>query len=232
MSASPEPSAPGPDENKAPGSTTSGSSSQKPGTHGPYFWQQLVNDKGQWRTDPVSHAQRKPAGEDLAVFRAGLDRRAGEVLPLFRYYATPTDGKSTVELEAEHAALALYGLHQQSTSHPMHKPGVSLGTALLGLRRSGRFSEEAVDRRVEAAANTTSVDALRYRLRGLVTQLRVVGQPLDYSRLVRDINRWHRPSSRQIVRRRWGLDYYAWHPAPDQKAPANGPSDGPSDGSD
>lgn len=207
----------------APADKDTAGGGREPRTAARFYWSEHVNADGDWRTDPTTKAPKRPPGEDLAVLRSGLDHRAGNVLALFRYYATPTDGQVTTDLEAEHATLALYGLHQQSQDRPMHRPGVTLGAALLGLRRSGRFSEEAVDRRVETAANTTSVDAFRYRLRGLVTQLRTVGQPLDYTRLLRDIRDWHWPASRQHVRRRWGLDYYAWRTSPGQQNPPADP---------
>ncbi|WSZ01417.1 type I-E CRISPR-associated protein Cse2/CasB [Streptomyces sp. NBC_00872] len=169
-----------------------------------------MNDKGAWRTDHRTKVPMDAPGEDLAALRSGLGRPAGTVPALWRFYTSPVDGEVTPELEAEHAALSLYGLHQQSQSRPMHKPGIHLGTALRTLHRSERFSEEAVDRRVAAAVHTSSVAALVYRLRGLVTQLRAVEQPLDYDRLLQDIRRWHYAESRQGVRRDWGLAYHEW----------------------
>lgn len=126
---------------------------------------------------------------------------------LWPYYTTPTDGRVTPELEAEHAALALYGLHQQSQNRPMHRRGVSAGAALRALRRSGRYSEAALDGHVAATVQTTTVAALVYRLRGLITQLRSVEQPLDYDQLLTDIQRWDSPVVRNRVRREWGLAY-------------------------
>ncbi|WP_078078752.1 type I-E CRISPR-associated protein Cse2/CasB [Streptomyces niveus] len=149
-------------------------------------------------------------GEDLAALRSGLGRTAFTVPELWPFYTSTTDGRITPEVEAEHATLSLYGLHQQSQSRPMHKRGITIGTALRTLHRSERYSEEAVDARVAAAVHTTSAAALVYRLRGLVTQLRSVEQPLDYDRLLQDIQRWASPGTRQQVRRDWGLAYHSW----------------------
>lgn len=184
------------------------------------YWAQRVDSNGAWRKQQASRTPMHTPGEDLAALRSGLGRPAGTVPALWRFYTSPVDGQVTPELEAEHAALSLYGLHQQSQSRPMHKPGIHVGTALRTLHRSERFSEEAVDRRVAAAVHTSSVTALVYRLRGLVTQLRSVEQPLDYDRLLQDIKRWHYAEFRQSVRRDWGLAYHAWSARGDKESPA------------
>ncbi|GHH66134.1 hypothetical protein GCM10017673_11400 [Streptosporangium violaceochromogenes] len=175
----------------------------------PRYWTRHIAADGTWRTK-----EGRPPGEDLAALRAGLGREAGTVPALWPYYRSPVDdllarrGEVSDEQRAEHAALALYGLHQQARSEPMHQPEVRLGQALRRLHQSGKFTEEAVNRRVNAAASATQVSALLTHLRGLVTQLRTVGQPLDYDLLLDDIRAWQRPDSRQRARRRWGLDYY------------------------
>jgi CRISPR system Cascade subunit CasB len=176
------------------------------------YWTQRVRDDGTWRTDPLNGARMDAPGEDLAAMRAGLGEPPGTVPALWPFYTTATDGRVTPELAAEHAALSLYGLHQQGRRDPVHRRGTGPGAALRELRRSERFSVEAVDRRVAAAVNTTSADALVYRLRGLVTQLRTIGQPLDYDMLLGDIKDWHHLQARRRVRRAWGLAYYSWGP--------------------
>ncbi|MDT0309651.1 type I-E CRISPR-associated protein Cse2/CasB [Streptomyces sp. DSM 44917] len=189
------------------------------------YWSVRIDQDGGWRIDPRSRRPMEAPGEHLAAMRSGLGRAAGTVPALWEHYTSLNpDGRVTTELEAEHAALALFGLHQQSQRLPMHRPRVSPGAALRSLHRSGRFSEEAVDRRVHAAANATSVPAFLYRLRGLITQLRDIAQPLDYDRLLSDIRDWHYPDSRQRVRRAWGLAYTAWAAVPDKDAPGDGAS--------
>jgi CRISPR system Cascade subunit CasB len=184
------------------------------------YWTQYVASDGTW-----SKKEGRPPGEDLAALRAGLSREAGTVPALWPHYRSPVDDRlarrSEVsdEQKAEHAALALYGLHQQARSDPMHQPGVRLGQALRQLHRSGKFTQEAVDRRVNAAASATQVSALLTHLRGLITQLRTIGQPLDYDRLLDDIRDWQRPDTRQRARRRWGLDYYGWSRSDNEASP-------------
>jgi CRISPR system Cascade subunit CasB len=114
------------------------------------------------------------------------------------------------EQTAEHAALTLFGLHQQSQAKPMHRQGTKLGHGLRLLRQSGKFSEEALDRRVAILAGATSVSALVVHLRGLVTQLRAVAQPLDYTHLMADIQAWHSTERRADVRLKWALGYQSW----------------------
>ncbi|MDP4511812.1 type I-E CRISPR-associated protein Cse2/CasB [Nonomuraea turcica] len=181
------------------------------------YWARYVAADGTWRDK-----QGPPPGEDLAAFRAGLGRPAGTVPALWPYYTSPIDdrlaqqSKVSDELTAEHAALALYGLHQQSRPDPMHHPGIRLGHALRRLHKQSEddkgFTREAVDRRVNAAASATQVTALLTHLRGLISQLRAVGAPLDYDLLLKDIRDWQRPDTRQLARRRLGLDYYGWQP--------------------
>ncbi|MBB0246811.1 type I-E CRISPR-associated protein Cse2/CasB, partial [Streptomyces alkaliphilus] len=175
------------------------------------YWNRYVTARGTWRLHSAGRPT-EPPGEDLATLRSGLEHTAGEVFALWPFYTTPCDGRVPRLLEAEHAALALYGLHQQGRRDPMHRPGIGPGTALANLRRSERFGADALDRRVDATANATSVASLRHRLRGLVTQLRTGGQPMDYDMLLDDLHSWHRPDGRRRVRRRWGLEYYARKP--------------------
>ncbi|MFT2020185.1 type I-E CRISPR-associated protein Cse2/CasB [Streptomyces sp. 796.1] len=174
------------------------------------YWDRYVGGKG-WR----KHAPSGPPGEELADLRAGLGQTAGTVPALWPYYTSPTDGEVTAELDAEHGALALYGLHQQSQLRPMHQRGVGLGTALRALREADRYSPEALDRRVAAAVSANSTQILLFRLRGLIPQLRGESIALDYGRLLTDLTLWPRPDSRQRVRRTWGLAYHAWKPTGD-----------------
>ncbi|WP_228718404.1 type I-E CRISPR-associated protein Cse2/CasB [Kitasatospora acidiphila] len=180
------------------------------------YWDRYVGPDSRWRTDWATGGPALPPGEELAALRGGLGRPAMDSAKIWPFYTSPVDDvlalqdRISDEQEAEHAALALFGLHQQSQVAPMHRNGVKVGQALLALRRSGKFSEDAVDRRVSTMAGATSVPALLMHLRGLITQLRAVQQPLDYSHLMADIRSWHDVERRPAVRRRWALGYQAW----------------------
>lgn len=178
--------------------------SQSP-TRQAHYWHRHTAGSGVWRT-----AAGGPPGEDLAALRRGIGREPGAAPAMWRLYTQLTeDGRVSRQLRAEHAALTLFAVHQQSRSAPMHRKGAGVGTAVLALRRSGRYSEEAVDRRFAAAATATSLAEVTVHLRGLLTQLRTVNLPLDYDALYRDLREWQDPQRRGAVRRRWGSQYSA-----------------------
>lgn len=181
------------------------------------YWNRVATN-GDWLAhDPrTGRPLGPPPGEDLAALRAGLGRNAGEVASMWRFYTCAVDdrlaqlGQMSIEQQAEHAALSLYGLHQQSKSTSMHRPKRPLGKALHRLRAEGRFSAQAVDARVNAAATTTNPAALLMRLRGLIEQLRVISEPLDYDALMRLVQDWHYEDGRRSARRRWAMEYQVW----------------------
>ncbi|WNV85007.1 type I-E CRISPR-associated protein Cse2/CasB [Umezawaea sp. Da 62-37] len=173
-----------------------------------WYWETYVDDQGHWKK-----TSEQPEGRDLAALRRGLGRLAGSVPQMWPYYRSVIPSVESPRLDAEHAALSLYGLHQQSQRNPMHKPGIGLGEALRQLKNHDGVSEEAVTRRFNAAATATSIGELVAHLRGLVTQLRGKDIALDYTRLRDDLLDWINPTSQSWVRRRWGMQYHAWHSA-------------------
>lgn len=182
-----------------------------------FYWERCTDGKGGWREG------KPPDGADLAALRRGLGRQPGDVPAMWRFYRTLSrDGQIGPELYAEHAALALFATHQQSRAEPMHRTGIGLGDAMLAARRSGKYSPEAIDRRFAAAATSDSPGELVGHLRGLVTQLRAERQPLDYTRLMRDLIRWQGSGARD-VRRRWGSQYFASPAGEDRPAPRQQP---------
>jgi CRISPR system Cascade subunit CasA len=191
------------------------------------YWNRVDPD-GTWAKGPgTDRPLGPPPGEDLAAMRAGLGRGYGEVPRLWRHYTCAIDddlarrGHTSQEQQAEHAALALYGLHQQSKKTSMHRSGVRLGRALAVLRDRDRFSEKAVDDRVEAAATSTTQDMLLIRLRGLIDLLRAIDQPLDYNHLMQLIRSWNFDDGRRTARREWAVDYQVWRPKqPRNEGPA------------
>lgn len=177
------------------------------------FWERWVTPDGSWRRG------RPPPGSDLAALRKGAGREPGTVPELWPYYtedAWPSGmhdgGPPSRRFVAEHHALVLYGFHQQSKQFPVHRKGSRLGRALKALHVSGAFSQEAVDRRFRSAVAAEEVDHVAYHLRGMFTQLRSLdrARSLDYTRLSADLALWANASTRDRVRRCWGLDYYSF----------------------
>ncbi|GLY68777.1 type I-E CRISPR-associated protein Cse2/CasB [Amycolatopsis taiwanensis] len=184
--------------------STEANTEARPARH---FWERVVAEDGKWRATEGG----APTAE-LAALRRGVNREPGDVAEMWPFYTTlRSDGTLSEALRAEHLALTLFAVHQQSVARPMHAAGIGLGTAIRALRESTKFSPDAVDRRFSAAATATSLNELGMHLRGLIGQLRVMdrpGQPLDYTQLFRDLRDWQRPENQARVRRRWGSQYF------------------------
>jgi CRISPR system Cascade subunit CasB len=117
-------------------------------------------------------------------------------------------GELTERLRAEHLALTLFAVHQQSKPKSVHQRGVGVGTAIAALRASEKFSERAVERRFAAFATATSLTEAGTHLRGLITQLKSIEQGLDYTQLMKDLIAWQYPENVGAVRRRWGMQFF------------------------
>jgi CRISPR system Cascade subunit CasB len=168
-----------------------------------HYWERWTAGGGRWRND-------EPPGDELAALRGGVGREAGSVPSMWPYYTTlNADGRVSAALNAEHVALSLFAVHQQSKRLPVHRRETGLGSALYMLRSSEKFSQEAIDRRFAAAATATSFAEISAHLRGLITQLRTVSDlGLDYSKLFRDLVAWQNPARVSMVRRQWGSQYF------------------------
>lgn len=157
-------------------------------------------------------------GAELAVLRRGVGQEPGTVPEMWRFHhVTVSDsvadtGVPSARLAAEHTSLTLFAVHQQSQRKTMHQEGTGLGTALKLLRQSEQYKNnpDALNARVNALATSGDVTELAHHLRGLITLLRGIGQPLDYTRLFYDVLGWHTPEGQARVRRRWGAQYYDW----------------------
>ncbi|MFB7397663.1 type I-E CRISPR-associated protein Cse2/CasB [Streptomyces sp. NPDC056191] len=176
----------------------------------PWYWAQFEPGR--------RNGTAMPQGSDLAALSLGLTVPAGQAPQMWPYYRTRVDdalaarGLVCDRLVAEHMALALFASHQQGQARLMHQPDVRFGTAVRALHN--RFSREGADSRMAAAAQARSMNAVFYHLRGLVSQLAVVGQPLDYTRLLEDLRSWPFPDSRARTLRAWGASYHVWTGTP------------------
>lgn len=194
--------------------------------HRPLYWERLVDADGGWRS---GHA---PPGEELAALRRGAGKEAGTVPAMWPFVAVELAAErlepradaweADPSLLAEHHALVLFGIHQQSKSQPMHRPGTAVARSIGRLRR--HHSQEAIDRRFAAAVTAVEVNELAHHLRSLVRLLRPLEGhgAFDYSRLAGDLERWVWPTNQPAIRRRWGLEYESQHPEGEDEAPADG----------
>jgi CRISPR system Cascade subunit CasB len=89
----------------------------------------------------------------------------------------------------------------------MDARGRSVGSAVLALRLSGRFKDEALNKRFIDTTLTDDVNELAIRLRGLITMLRGSEIGLGYELLFQHLVAWQNPTKRSATRRRWGADY-------------------------
>ncbi|GFG76631.1 type I-E CRISPR-associated protein Cse2/CasB [Mycobacterium botniense] len=171
-----------------------------------------------WRVDHLQSeylAGSPSARAELAKLRRALGKTAGSVPEVWEYTfaAVPEalqwdrDEPSYAE-QAAHAALTLFALHLQSMSGPAHLHGVSFGSAVGHLARMEGRSADAVRRRFMAVATASSIDEILVHVRGLVTQLRSVGQGFDYARFADDVLRLLNPQRSKNVRLAWGRDFY------------------------
>ncbi|MFF8646467.1 type I-E CRISPR-associated protein Cse2/CasB [Streptomyces sp. NPDC015345] len=186
--------------------TTTPASSARGVKRRPWYWEDFAPDGAK--------AGELPPGGDLAALFLGLTLAAGTAPQMWRFYRTPVDdqhagrGEASDDQKAEHMALALFATHQQSKTTLMHHQGIRFGTAVRALHE--RFPEEAVASRMSAAAQARSQNAVFFHLRGLISQLSVISQPIDYTLLLTDLKAWPWPDGRSRAIRRWGSAYHAY----------------------
>lgn len=175
---------------------------------------------------PTPPARRSVVARTLAELRRGVGREPGTVPEMWPHYTQLTvDGRLSRRLRAEHLAVSLFGMHQQSHSQPMHQPGRSLGRALREFHQVTRETSpgsdataDAVDKRLAALATATSFPELAEHLRGVVSLLGSEDISLDYDLLYVSLLRWQDPERRGREVRRWGADYFL--KGPDEPDPA------------
>ena len=170
-----------------------------------FLWEELVVD-GQL----TSKIERSPGL--LQALCRGKNQEPGASPSLWRYYTKLNDeGWLTKELRAEHLCLVAFGMHQQGTPYGVHRKGVGFGTALRQLRDSGRFSPEAVERRVQALATANNLDEVGNHLITLIDRMKSTKLPiaLDYTQLYKDLVSLQYENLAGRIRRRWGGQFYS-----------------------
>ncbi|MEU0738731.1 type I-E CRISPR-associated protein Cse2/CasB [Streptomyces sp. NPDC006134] len=168
--------------------------------------------------DPV----RPETGAELAALRSGLGEEAGTVPAMWTFYRTRmgselrTRGALTRDLVAEHAALTLFGIHQQGRNQSMHAPGTSPGAACrLLLARNKNMDRTALEKRLGALITSLDTGELTHHLRSLVPLLRQADIGLDYTLLRRALRDWDdpkRPDAQSRIRNAWDHDFRRENP--------------------
>lgn len=143
-----------------------------------------------------------------------------ETLGLPSQFVGRGDEPSRAE-RAVHYAITLYAIHQQSQGKSMHHNGYGLGRAARQLGKDDGSSEQAVLRRFQALGTATSLGEAATHARGLVTQFRSKGIPLDYGRLAAEFVQFQDPRQIGSVRLNWGRDYYRAYRGPAASAQDN-----------
>ena len=164
-------------------------------------------------SNPVDSAARA----SLARLRRGIGHVPGELPELWGEYLTDlpeaffSHGEEISRAEwAVYTALTMFAMHQQGKSRdsePMHRSGVSLGTAANRLIKQESEDRERIARRFYPTATASDMIELSHHLRGLVSLFRSESIPLDYARLAADLFLFQNPDTVDRVKLRWGEDF-------------------------
>lgn len=190
-----------------------------------------MNQTGAFVADRINGLKRNPneaiTRASLAKLRRGVGKAPGSVPEL--WVATldglPESllGKGIGPSRAEfavHAALTLFAMHQQSkdiNEKCMHsRENSALGQALRKLALKDALANDLqsgvddsrIKRRFDRVATSSNIGELSGHLRSLIQLLRDEEIPLDYCALAEDLYQYQSPEARDVVRRRWGRDYY------------------------
>lgn len=153
----------------------------------------------------------------LAKMRRGIGKNPGATPEIWEVTleGLPDSliGKSTDASKEEwavHVALTLFALHQQGKSlktDPMHKNGMSLGSALQMLVKSPEDLTR-IKRRFDAVTTSDNLAELSHHLRGLIQIMKSENISLDYAHLGKDLFSYQFLNSRDSIRLQWGRDFY------------------------
>ena len=169
----------------------------------------------------LSDPSDSTARASLARLRRGIGHFPGELPELWGDFLMdlPEDlhGHGAEISRAEWAiytAMTMFALHQQGKSResePMHRGGISLGTAANRLIKSESDDRERISRRFYPAVTASDMMELSHHLRGLVSLLRSESIPMDYARLAADLYLFQNPDEADRIKLRWGEDFCRFH---------------------
>jgi CRISPR system Cascade subunit CasB len=160
----------------------------------------------------------------LAKLRRGVGKEPGGVPDVFEITVggisdewRSKNGVPSFAETAVYITLTLYALHRQGKERTMSvsgedeqgKPlGNSFGKAANRLVFLKPNSEQAVQRRFNAAATAADFTELAQHARGLIQLFKAEDITLDYPLFAWDLCLWQLPGGADAVRLRWGEDFY------------------------
>lgn len=193
----------------------------------PSTWRPILSQTGSLVRKRIAalSATRETSGTTaaLAQLRRAIDRPPGSVPEIWALTIADVPGpdtgdEPTREEWAVHLALCLFAIHQQGKSDPVQQDGLGLGTAVArldrergGVARDGDVSPTR--RRFTALSTAASLTEAAFHLRGIVTQLRSSGVPVDYGMLADDLVRFQRTGGGASVRLAWARQFYRTEPS-------------------
>lgn len=154
----------------------------------------------------------------LAILRRGIGKKIGDRPDILEYVILPEyveDSRGAAQ-RAVYTALTLYALHQQGRAECMcrikseeePKSGRTFGAALRLLTIRKPQEKTAVIRRFNQVLTAKDAAELSIHARGLITQLRGEGIPVDYGQFTKDLFWFQIPEYRRKVVLAWGKEFY------------------------
>ena len=162
----------------------------------------MVTTDSDWRDRFIAHLEALRDRDDraaLADLRRGLGEPAGTVASMYRH-VIPWIPENRYLEDAAYTVASLFGFHPESGGTR------SVGSALSAIRSvDGTSRPESVERRFTALLSAHE-DDLPVHLRQAVSLLKAHDIPLDWRRLIRDVQGWGHPD--RFVQRRWARDFW------------------------
>lgn len=167
----------------------------------------IQNDSGSAKAKlaRLRNAIYKPVGADPMLWD----------ITAVSYETAPTYSEATWEETAVHVAMCLYARHQQSKSELMHSEGRNFAQAIALLAFRNGDENNAVRRRFNALATSSSIAELTRHASGLIDQLRggEIDQlrggeiTFDYISFAKDLYQYQMPGGSSLVRLAWARNY-------------------------
>ena len=151
----------------------------------------------------------------LAALRRGLGKRPGEASEMYPYVVPFLPPNLHPEAEDPYYLVAaLFALHQGSWSRQAPGAPTNLGASLQRLAAASESG--GVEARVVALLNAHP-DDMPEHLRRIVALLKAHDVPIDWARLLHDIQHWGHPD--RFVQRQWARAFWAGAATQPQETP-------------